>query len=598
MPKTLMMVGKYGCQAVGSKVLNIKNYIGGLKQFRGDRTLSQLEVAVGEIVQNMGEERFADQAAHSLADLIEQTGIIPDAYRSYRQIVHDGILLFLSKLPVGRLAAIVSHQIFIDEQTSAEERLVELAKKIPTLHKLGQMIARNRYLDPRIRVWLVQLENGSYGTDAIVLCRGIEARLGPDKERFRIRTERRVLSEASVGGVVPFTWLSPGSKKENRGVFKVLKPTIGACLTQEIAALDCLADYFQENRRHYSFGRFRFRELFEDVKTALLEELDLSGEQANLDLACRFYKKDKTIQIPEVSPFSTRYFTAMSFVDGAKVTDALTSKADRCEAAVSIFKAIICAPLFSDQDRPIFHGDPHAGNIFSSGRDDAGKLRVSLLDWSQTGCLAKQWRISMLKFIQGVLLGDEKMICRAVSSLSEGDMDDALPDRIRTAVDDVCRMVEYRSAPLVKKAFIMLDRLSIQGIRFPKDLLLFRKTFFTLNGLLTDLDPDFDMDRAIMAYMRELLLGELPKRLASLIVPFIDSPERYRSLLSNKDLQMLLINYAIECIRKNADRVKGFIEKNERLLGTLSGLPMFFVSRTAKVLFGLYYLYKLEFSET
>ena len=589
---------KIRADSIGNRILNITDHLDSLKQFRDGKTFSQLEAAVWKIVRSIGQEQFADQAARGLADLIDQTGIIPDTYQSYRRIVHDGLICFLSNLPAERLVDIVTQQVFIDDSADPGERLVELAKKIPTLHKLGQMIARNRYLDPLIRVWLVQLENGSYGTDATALCQGIEDRLGPDQARFRVRLEQRVLSEASVGGVVPFTWVAPGSKKEKRGVFKVLKPAIGEWLTQEMAALDCLADYFHENRQHYSFGRFRFKALFEDVKTALREELDLTGEQANLNRAYRFYRKDKTIQVPEVTPFSSQYFTAMSFVDGTKVTDALASKADRNAAAAAIFKAIICAPLFSDQERPLFHGDPHAGNIFSSGRDDAGNLRVSLLDWSQTGRLAKKWRIGILKFIQGVLLGDGKMICRAVTSLSEDNMNDAQLGRIRAAVSDVCRLAEYRSASLVKKAFIMLDQLSIQGIRFPKDLLLFRKTFFTLNGLLTDLDPEFDMDRAVMAYMRELLLGELPKRLAALVIPIIDSPERYRSLLSNKDLQMLLISYAIDCIRKNADKVRGFIEKNEKLLGSLSGLPAFFVSRTVKVLLGLYYLYRLEFSGT
>lgn len=579
-------------------MLNISDHIEDLKQLRSNKTLLQLETAVSKIAQGMGEERFRDQAARVLADLFNQTRIIPDAYQSYRRIVHDGVIFFLSKLPARRLVDIISHQFFITEHAGAEERLFELAKKIPTLHKLGQMVARNRYVDPLIRAWLVQLENGSHGTDATALCRMIENRLGSDKERFCIRFDRCILSEASVGSVVPFTWMAPGSKKEKRGVFKVLKPMIGAQLAEEMAALDCLADYFQQNREKYSFGRFRFRELFEDVKTALREELDLSGEQANLCLADQFYKKDKTICVPEVAPFSSRYFTAMSFVDGTKVTDALTNKADRNEAAGTIFKAIICAPLFSDQEYPLFHGDPHAGNIFSYGRKGAANLRVSLLDWSQTGHLAKQWRINILKFIQGVLIGDGKMICRAVSALSADDMDDALLGRIHVAVSDVGRLAEYREAPLVKKAFIMLDQLSIQGVRFPKDLLLFRKTFFILDGLLADLDPDFDMDRAVMVYMRELLLGELPKRLAALVVPIIDSPERYRSLLSNKDLQMLLICYTIDCIRKNADSVKGFIEKNAKLLGSLSGLPTFLISRVAKVLLGLYYLYRLDFSET
>ena len=205
----------------------------------------------------------------------------------------------------------------------------------------------------------------------------IEDRIGADMARFGIRLEPRLLSEASVGGVVPFTWVDPESGTEKQGVFKVLKPMIETWLEEEITALDCLAGYFEKNRKEYSFGHFRFTSLFEDVKTALREELDLPGEQVNLSRAFQFYKKEKTVCIPEAAPFSSRYFTAMSRMSGTKVTDALIGEPERKAAAAAIFKAIICAPLFSVQEHPLFHGDPHAGNIFSEGPPAGGNVRVA-----------------------------------------------------------------------------------------------------------------------------------------------------------------------------------------------------------------------------
>jgi ubiquinone biosynthesis protein len=409
--------------------------------------------------------------------------------------------------------------------------------------------------------------------------------------------DRRILSEASVGGVVPFSWVAPESRTEKQGVFKVLKPNIGPCLEEELTVLDYLADYFDSRRQEYSFGRFRFRPLFEDVKTALHEELNLPGEQRNLTRAYSFYKKDRTVCIPTLAPFSSPRFTAMSFMPGAKVTDALTCEEDRKQAAHTLFRAIICAPLFSRQEHPIFHGDPHAGNIFSSGRSETGDVRVTLLDWSQCGRLAKHWRISILKFVQGVIRDDEKMICGAVSALSVDTVHESSGRRIEQTVRELTATAAYSSAPLMKKAFIMLDRLSVQGIRFPKDLLLFRKTFFTLDGLLDDLDPEFDMDQAVMTYMRGLLIRELPERIAVLLAAVDDAPERYRSLLSNKDLQMLFICHAIDIIKRNAGMAKDLMEKYVSLLTGLFRLPTFFAARLVKILLGLYYLYKLESSE-
>ena len=568
-----------------------------IRQFKflcGNIAPSELESSILKLVVTMGESFFREQAAGVLAEIVSSAGVVPDSHQAYRRVVQDGTLYFISKLPVERLAGLVAYQIRLDEDADAGKRLVELAKQIPTLHKLGQIIARNRNVDPGVRAWLVQLENGNYGTDATDLCRMIEDRLGQDREKFQIRMEKTLLSEASVGGVVPFGWRYPDGEGEQAGVFKVLKPGIEARLEEELSALDCLAEYFEGRRHLYSLCNLRFGEFFKDVKAALREELDLCSEQLNLSIARQFYRKNKHIHVPRVAPFSCRHFTAMSRAPGGKVTDVLASRKDRQQAADTIFRALVCGPLFSPEAFPIFHGDPHAGNIFSSLGSGDGDFKISLLDWSQTGCLARWWRINILKFIQGVILRDEAVICRAVGALSSDAPADAMDSIISESVRNVMALEEYRDAPLMKKTFIMLEQLSFKGVRFHGDLLLFRKAFFTLDGLLHDLDPDFDMDHAVMAYIRDLLIGELPRRIAALLVPISDAPEKYRSLLSNKDLQMLLLCQAIEFVKKNAHRVRDFMERHVGLIQSLFCLPKIFRSRTAKVLLGLYFLYRMR----
>jgi ubiquinone biosynthesis protein len=570
---------------------------GWIRQFKlsgGNVSPEEMETSILELAGTIGESRFREQAAGILADIIHRAEIIPDTCQEYRPVVQDGILFFISKLPLERLAGLVALQVNLDEDADAGQRLIELAKQIPTFHKLGQIIARNRHLDPRVRAWLVQLENGNYGTEAEGLCRMIEDRLGPNLEKFRIRLEKKVLSEASVGGVVPFRWFDPDAEEERDGVFKVLKPDIETRLGDELAALDNLADYFEARRHLYSVGKLRFRELFLDVKAALREELDLDSEQVNLSLARQFYNKNRQIHVPRVAPFSSRFFTGMSRVDGGKVSDVLVCREDRQQAADTIFRAIVCDPLFSAEEFPIFHGDPHAGNIFSAGRSSDGELTIALLDWSQTGCLARRWRIGILKFIQGVILGEDVIIGRAMETLSSDNAGEFRAGFITASIKRVMALDEYRESPLMKKAFVMLEQLSFQGIRFHRDLLLFRKAFFTLDGLLHDLDPEFNMDHAVMTYIRDLIIGELPRRLAALIVPISDAPEKYRSMLSNRDLQMLLLGQAIEIVKKNTHRVRAFMERNAGMFDSRSYMPKLFRSRTAKVLLGLYYLCRMQ----
>jgi hypothetical protein len=57
---------------------------------------------------------------------------------------------------------------------------------------------------------------------------------------------------------------------------------------------------------------------------------------------------------------------------------------------------------------------------------------------------------------------------------------------------------------------------------------------------------------------------------------------------------MLLICQAMEFVRKNAHKVRDFMERHAGVIDSLFRLPRIFSSRTAKVLLGLYYLYRMR----
>ena len=69
-------------------------------------------------------------------------------------MVGDGIRFLLSRLTIPRIAGLIADQARAALNTPSGARLLMLAQKLPTLHKLGQMIARNRHLDPSFKQWL------------------------------------------------------------------------------------------------------------------------------------------------------------------------------------------------------------------------------------------------------------------------------------------------------------------------------------------------------------------------------------------------------------------------------------------------------------
>lgn len=72
--------------------------------------------------------------------------------------------------------------------------------------------------------------------------------------------------------------------------------------------------------------------------------------------------------------------------------------------------------------------------------------------------------------------------------------------------------------------------------------MLFRKSIFTLEGVLNDLCPTFDMDTAAAKYMTDLMTEEIPLRIGNFFHPFADRPENYPSLISNAQLQSLIVH--------------------------------------------------------
>jgi hypothetical protein len=164
-----------------------------------------------------------------LSSLVQQTlaeaDVLPRRYARYGPLLSDGICFFLERLGPGRQRVLWEELMQRPESAGAEERLVALLCHLPTLHKLGQVVARDRRLQPGFRARLQKLESLSPRTTwAIVV--GLLDRELPDWRRAGIILDQGVLAEGSVAVVVPFLWEKGGRDVARARVFKLLKPEI------------------------------------------------------------------------------------------------------------------------------------------------------------------------------------------------------------------------------------------------------------------------------------------------------------------------------------------------------------------------------------
>ncbi|KJU84217.1 ubiquinone biosynthesis protein [Candidatus Magnetobacterium bavaricum] len=459
--------------------------------------------------------------------VIELTGlndIIPDVYERFRPIVRDGVSFLLSRISPERFLGLV---YALGEEDTAPGRLVRLAKELPTLHKLGQTIARNQNIDSKFRKNLTSLENSIMKIDTGIIDTIVKDALGNWMNTHGVQINYNVCYEASVAAVVDFTCKRPDGSDITEGVFKVIKPDIPKRLHQELEILDALAGFYDANRHNYDVDNFRFIETFSDIKTALLKEIDLRNEQRNLELARCLYHGIEDVRIPRLCSASTDAVTVMELIRGQKITDANLTPLQRKRCAKMLFVSLVCRPLFSDQQRSIFHADPHAGNIYYCDHTD----QIALLDWSLAGGLDKKERAAILRLSLDIFTGDTDRIYKSTRSLSG---DDITTERVIR--DEIDRFVTEPSTGFIERSLVLLDRLAFKGVTFPGDLLLLRKAIFTLKGVLQELDPDFDMDVPLIEFINALVLSELPLRWFYLFLPLAEDKLVYNSLLSNSDL--------------------------------------------------------------
>jgi len=527
----------------------------------------ELAAQLDSLVQLLGEREFCKMTASQLVLFAKPELAIPTSLRRFAPLVRDGIECFLAGMSYPRLRRVLLSRYLLRENEEPGERLLNLAVFFPTLHKLGQILARNPHVDPQVKKWLVVLEQGNYGADPEVQVAAIRdqlARLGPLPE---IEIAQQILAEASVAAVVLFCCVTPSGSRQDQGVFKILKPGVQDDLREE---LDILADTFsflEDNRERYGLQEMRLTSLFREIRGDMAREIDLVAEQHYLAEAVEMYGGIAGVRIPRPAPYSTPTMTSMEYIDGRKIGEVMLSGRQRKALARLLFETVLCVPLFAEQESALFHGDPHAGNILIVAGSDRQDPQVALLDWTLAGHLSRHQRELVMALLTGIVKDDSRSLAGVIESFAI-DTETSAIDRQYLAgkIKVLLSSKEYRAADPLRRSFLLLEKMTLDGIVFPSELILFRKAFFTLEGVLQDIHPGFAMGEAMEIYLARLLMRELPLRLGTSMFPVADRARIYRSLLSNKVLKELSLYQTIVIWQETMGLTSSFVGTHMKLV--------------------------------
>ncbi|MDD5435136.1 MAG: AarF/UbiB family protein, partial [Nitrospira sp.] len=232
---------------------------------------------------------------------------------------------------------------------------------------------------------------------------------------------------------------------------------------------------------------------------SITRELDFRLEGRSADRFRELFKDSKAVYIPEVIwEFSGNHILTIEYSAGNKVTDIDGNMQYRRRLAKT-FNEVYLTQIF---EHGFFHADPHPGNIIilEDGRicfHDFGIM--GHLDDEMVDNLANIFLAFMDKDI------DRMMDVYLEIGILTGEFDQKAFKR------DLRDFLErYYDIPLKEFSFAeFMDGLVSIGrsyyIKLPTDLLLFGKTFMTVEAIVRTLDPDFNLIENIRPYTQTLL---------------------------------------------------------------------------------------------
>lgn len=439
----------------------------------------------------MGESLRTAMAQWIVDQLVPVERLVPAAYEKWRSPVRDAMMFVVQRLSAARLAPKLVEQFELPQNASAEDRLLLLIAKVPGLQKLGQVIARNQHLRPALRKALARLENGIRDVRIGEVRALIEKQLGDRLQRYKVEIAASILSEASVSAVVRFTWEEPETGERKRGVFKVLKPHIPEYFAEDMEYLQGLAQYFGDRHHRYGFPAHLIPDTFKKVRRLLQHEVNFRREQKTLREASALYRDLKRVRIPDVIPFlCASRITSLTEEHGIKVTNAALRLplVSRKRIAEQLVEALVAVPLLAGQEEAVFHGDPHAGNLLY----DRHARKLVIIDWALRERLSREQRRHLALLFLMVGVRDSIGAANEILALSSPRIR-AGSQKARAVNLVVQRLFDespVKYLPSGGDTMRLLEKVAIEGVRFPSPLVMLSKVMFTLDGLIADVSGE------------------------------------------------------------------------------------------------------------
>lgn len=354
----------------------------------------------------------------------------------------------------------------------------------PTFVKLGQILAtRGDLLSPEWISELEQLHSRAPTLPFEKLRAAVEEALGQPPETAFAHFDAAPLAAASMAQVHRAA-LADGRQV----VLKIRRPGIRPRMEADLRLIAQLASVVEAASAEAR--RFAPAAMMRQLAEAVLEELDFTTEGRNADRLRADFAREPRVVVPEIHwAWTSESLLVMDFIDGVPPRDGDTLRAAGIDpAAIAALGADMVLDMVLVNGR--FHGDPHPGNLLCLPGD-----RIALLDLGMIGHVSPRRREEFIGFVQALNAGDPAQLADVLATWSAGN---GVPrERVQRAAE---RLIARHGGGRIVLSAIVADFLPLmrdEGMTMPPDLLLIFKALVTVDGVLSRIEPDFDLSAAM-----------------------------------------------------------------------------------------------------
>lgn len=390
----------------------------------------------------------------------------------------------------------------------------------PTFIKFGQLLStRSDLIPPKYLTELCKLQDQVSPFPFSEVQNTIEEELNAPLHTLFKSLEETPIAAASIGQVHRAVL-----KNGDKVAVKVQRPSIRETIQQDLEIMEELATFLD---KHTHVGKlYNFRRIVKQFSSVINMELNYYLEGRNAEQIKRNFSGDETVLFFNIYwDLTTEKVLTMEYMDGIKLNErqALKQSGASLQTIVENLSRAYLKQILIDG---FFHGDPHPGNI---GVLPNGKLYF--MDFGIAGNLSENQREIFSKLLLGFL---SKNVEQMIASIMRLGVITSKTDQKQLRWELEYLLQKYYDLPLKninlgEGLHELMEITFRQQIRLPTEFTLLAKTFLTLEGLLSQLEPNFNITELVKPFAKELAGKQFSTQ--KITASFLKNAHKYFQLL-------------------------------------------------------------------